>query len=263
MNTQWFLCSSIFLILISNMISGCSVAATPTATVGTTLASSTTTPSPETAEPTTKQTGTIEASPSRTITPEVGLAATAQSNNMKADMQKLADEKLVSSSAGKYFRVQDFTGEWAKLSYFHWWPLNRKPSNFAIRADVAWDSAMPNSNPAKAGCGFVFHENGADNLHITLLNLDGYVRNYRFEKKVFTDLKGNYAGKFKIPADSAKIMLVVDYQWITVFVNGKQVVRFEDNHLKDGGLAFAVSSGSNNNFGTRCSFTNVELWEFD
>lgn len=259
MKTRCILCGSLLLMIAGSLLSGCAVS-TSTPTPQAVQASIT--PSPKAAESTSTQTSTAIPALS-TKTPESGLSATAQSNSMKADMQKLADEKLVSSAAGKYYRVQDFTGEWAKLSYFHWWPLNRKPSNFAIRADVAWDSAMPNSNPAKAGCGFVFHENGADNLHITLLNLDGYVRNYRFEKKVFTDLKGNYAGKFKIPADSAKMMLVVDYQWITVFVNGKQVVRFEDNHLKDGGLAFAVSSGSNNSFGTRCSFTNVELWEFD
>lgn len=259
MKTQWFLCGSLFLILTGSLLSGC-VASTATTTPQVEQASIT--PSPETAETTSTQTVTsIPATSTRT--PEIGLSATAQSNSMKTDMQKLADDKLVSSAAGTFYRVQDFTGEWAKLSYFHWWPLDRRPSNFALRADVAWDTAMPNSNPSKAGCGFVFQENGMDNLHMTLLNLDGIVRNYRIEKKVFTNLKGNYAGKFKIPADSAKIMLVVDYQWITIFVNGKQVVRFEDNHLKDGGLAFAVASGSNNDFGTRCSFTNVELWEFN
>ena len=93
--------------------------------------------------------------------------------------------------------------------------------------------------------------------------MDGIVRNYRVEKRVFTDLQGNYAGKFNMPADSARLMLVVDYQWITFFVNDKQVVRFKDDHLQGGGLAFAVVSGSNNDFGTRCTFSNVELWEFN
>jgi len=109
----------------------------------------------------------------------------------------------------------------------------------------------------------VFHENGPDNLHLSFLSMDGYVRNYRMEKRVISDLKANYAGKFDYPADSAKIMLVVDYQWITFFVDGKQILRFKDDHLNGGGLAFAVASGSNNSFGTRCTFQNVELWEFN
>jgi hypothetical protein len=198
-----------------------------------------------------------------TGTPELSYTATVQANSMKSDMQKLAEDKLVSSAAGTYYRVQDFTGEFAKLSYYHWWPLNRKPTNFAIRADIAWNSAMPNANPAKAGCGFVFHEVDADNLHVSFLSMDGIVRNYRKEKGVITNLKGNYAGKFDMPADSAKFMLVVDYQWMTIFVDNKQVVRFMDDRLKGGSLAFAVTSGSNNDFGTSCTFTNVELWEFD
>ncbi len=183
--------------------------------------------------------------------------------DMKKEVQVLAGQKLVSSSKGTYYRVQDFTGEWAKLSYYHWWPLNRKPTNFAIRADVSWESAVPMGNPSKSGCGFVFHENGASDLHVSFLSMDGYVRNYRTEKNVITNLKGNYAGKFNYPADKARIMLVVDYQWLTFYVNGKQVVRFQDDRLNGGGLAFAVASGSNNSFGTRCTFQNVDLWEFN
>ena len=183
--------------------------------------------------------------------------------DMKKEVQKLAGLKLVSSSKGAYYRVQDFTGEWAKLSYYHWWPLNRKPTNFAIRADVSWESAVPLGNPSKSGCGFVFHENGPGDLHLSFLSMDGYARNYRTEKNVVSDLKGNYAGKFNYPGDKAQIMLVVDYQWITVFINGKQVVRFQDDRLNGGGLAFAVASGSNNDFGTRCTFQNVDLWEFN
>jgi hypothetical protein len=38
--------------------------------------------------------------------------------------------------------VQDFPGVCGKL-LFSWWPLNRKPSNFAIRRDVAWDLPCP------------------------------------------------------------------------------------------------------------------------
>lgn len=201
--------------------------------------------------------------PTQNKTPVPSITVNAQAELMKKDMKDLAAQRLVSSSEGTYYRVQDFTGEWAKLSYYHWWPLNRKPTNFAIRADVDWKSALPIGNPSKSGCGFVFHENGADNLHFSFISMDGYARNYRVEKKVFSDLKANYVGKFNYPGDSAKIMLVVDYQWITFFVNGKQIVRLQDDRLKGGGLAFAVASGANNDFGTRCTFTNVELWEFN
>lgn len=254
MGTPNFIHRLLSTLIAVSLLSACASAATQSPAV--------TTPTAEIFNPT----GTVTvstATPETTITPEEMKTATVQSSVMKSDMQKLADEKLISSVNGTYYRVQDFTGELAKLSYYQWWPLNRKPTNFAIRANIAWDSAMPNSNPAKAGCGFVFHEMDADNLHLSFLSMDGVLRNYREERGVVTNLKGNYAGKFDMPADSATFMLVVDYQWITVFVDNKQIVRFQDDRLKGGGLAFAVASGSNNDFGTSCTFTNVELWEFD
>jgi len=251
--------------LLLILISGCLLTACSTPTpLMTTPAAGTPSPTALTEE---SAGNTPEVVGTQTATPEKK-AATAtpvdvREEDMKKEMQSLAGQKLVSSSKGTYYRVQDFTGEWAKLSYYHWWPLNRKPTNFAIRADVNWESAMPMGNPSKSGCGFVFHENGAGNLHLSFLSMDGYARNYRTEKNVVSDLKGNYAGKFNYPADKARIMLVVDYQWITFFVNGKQVVRFQDDRLDGGGLAYAVASGSNNGFGTRCTFQNVDLWEFN
>ncbi|MEI8133351.1 MAG: hypothetical protein WCG34_13040 [Leptolinea sp.] len=207
----------------------------------------------------------VEATPSMVplVTPNYSLTATAQAESMKKDLQKLLDSGLIQAVDGKYYRVQDLTGEWAKLGYYSWWPLDRKPTNFAIRANVKWDIANPSSNLAKAGCGFVFHEQGPDNLHFSFLSLDGYVRNIRMEKRVFTDLQANYAGKIKLPSDSVELMLVVENKWITFLVDNKVVIHIEDSHLAGGGLSMAVASGTNTGFGTRCQFQNVELWEFN
>lgn len=209
------------------------------------------------------QTAVVAPALEATSTPEFALTATHQAESMKQDLQNLVDKNLIQNAEGHYYRVQDLTGEWAKLGYYHWWPLDRKPTNFAIRADVNWEIASPSANYSKAGCGFVFNEQGPDNLHFSFLSMDGYVRNIRVEKRIFTDLQGKYAGKFKFPADSAAIMLVVEKQWITFLVNDIVVVHFKDDHLTDGGLSMAVASGTNNGFGTRCQFQNVELWEFN
>ncbi|HEX7556436.1 MAG TPA: hypothetical protein VF338_07410 [Leptolinea sp.] len=252
MGTSKIQSSLLLIIMASSLLAACSSTTTGTPT-----------PSATTATISPAETQTAIINPTSTSTPAFSLTATSQVETMKQDMQKLADQKLVSNAEGNYFRVQDFTGEWAKLGYYHWWPLNRKPTNFSIRADVTWETAVPNANLSKAGCGFVFHEQGADNLHFSYLSMDGVVRNYRVEKKVFADLQAGTAGKFKYPSDSAKIMLVVDHQWIAFFVNNKMILRFKDNHLNGGGLSYAVASGTNNGFGTRCTFQNVELWEFN
>jgi hypothetical protein len=211
----------------------------------------------------TSDTAMLTTIPEATATPEFALTVTHQAETMKQDLQKLVDKNLLQNADGKYYRVQDLTGEWAKLGYYHWWPLDRKPTDFAIRADVKWEIASTSANYSKAGCGFVYHEQGADNLHFSFLSMDGYVRNIRMEKKIFTDLKANYAGKFKYPGDSASIFLVVEDKWITFLVNDIVLIHFKEDHLSSGGLSLAVASGTNNDFGTRCEFQNVELWEFN
>ena len=74
-------------------------------------------------------------------------------------------------------------------------------------------------------------------------------------------MKGGYAGKFKNPADSAHMVLVVDKQKVTVFINDKQAVTFEDKKLEGGKLGLTLASGTNKGFGMHCDMTNVQLWE--
>jgi hypothetical protein len=210
-------------------------------------------------------TATLPATPTPEVTATPNFEKTSEflGNTMKKDVQELVEKKVISGSAGSYYRVQDLTAEFAKLNYYNWWPLDRNPENFVIRADVDWELSSPGANYSKAGCGFVFHERGAGNLHFSFLSMDGYVRNIRMDKQIFTDLKANYAGKFQYPSDSAKIMLVVQNQTATFLVNNEVVVSYQDSRLTGGNLALAIASGTNSGFGTRCRFQNVELWEFD
>jgi hypothetical protein len=223
------------------------------------------TPSTEAEDGGNQITDTAEATPAveASVTPDFALTATSQATSMKEDLQELADQGIIQNSDGRYYRVQDLTAEWAKLGYYHWWPLDRKPTNFAIRADAKWEIASAAANYAKAGCGFVYHELGANELHFSFLSMDGFVRTIRMEKGIFTDMEAKSAGKFRYPADSANFLLIVEDKWITFLVNNVVIIHFKDDHLAGGGLSLAVASGTNNDFGTRCQFQNVELWEFD
>jgi len=227
--------------------------------------SANTTPSPQPDNSASRATETTEATPvlEASATPDKAMTATSQATSMKEDLQKLVDQEIIQNSDGKYYRVQDLTANWAKLGYYHWWPLDRKPTNFAIRADTQWEIASTAADYTKAGCGFIYHEQDPANLHLSYLSMDGYVRTIRMEKGIFTDMQGKSAGKFKYPADSAKLMLIVEDKWITFLVNDVVIVHFKDDHLAGGGLSMAVASGTNKDFGTRCEFKNVELWEFN
>ncbi len=63
------------------------------------------------------------------------------------------------------------------------------------------------------------------------------------------------------PKDTAHMVLILEDQWITAIVNGKQIVHFQDTKLQGGKFGLTLASGTNKEYGTRCTMTNVELWE--
>jgi hypothetical protein len=197
------------------------------------------------------------------ITPTVDLnkKGTSIAQTKVSVLENLYDQNLITSKKGKYHSIAKFDKSWAQLFWYQWWPTGYKPTNFVIRADASWDSASKIANWADSGCGFVYHENGKYDHHRTYLAMDGYVYSSRYVKDVYSPLSKGYYGKLKTPSDSANIMLVVDQQWVTFFVNGKKVVHFQDSKLKGGYLAYTLVSGTNKDYGIHCNYTNVELWE--
>lgn len=196
-----------------------------------------------------------------TITASPTIEPTSESAAMEGLVQKLYDEKTISSTEGTYHRLADFSKEWAQLYYYQWWYTDYSPSNFIIQADLEWESASKTANLSDSGCGFVYHTDDAQNHHATFLMMDGKVQTYRSLNNNWASMKGGYAGKFKIPSDKAHMILIVDKQKITVIVNDKKAVQFEDKKLQGGKLGLTLASGTNKDFGTRCNMTNVELWE--
>lgn len=207
----------------------------------------------DTPEPTATEEPTVEPSP--TIEP------TSESAKMEALIEQLKEEGTISTVEGTYHRLADFQQEWAQLYYYQWWYTDYSPSNFVIQADVEWETASKSANLGDSGCGFVYHTDDNQNHHATFLMMDGKVQTYRALSGYFDQMKGGYAGKFKVPSDKAHIILAVDQQTITVIINDKEVVHFQDTKLSGGKLGLTLASGTNKDFGTRCSMTNVELWE--
>ena len=58
----------------------------------------------------------------------------------------------------------------------------------------------------------------------------------------------------------AKVMVVVEDDWIRIYVNGLE--KFEKRSDTNGGkLEFTIVSGNSNGFGTYCKMSNIGLWE--
>ena len=91
--------------------------------------------------------------------------------------------------------------------------------------------------------------------------MDGYVRTHRFSNGLGYHGNEGYYGQFKTPKDSAELIVIVENWYLTVLVNGEIVVQYDDASLQRGNLALSLASGTNKDFGTKCTMTNIDFWD--
>ncbi|HEY9076246.1 MAG TPA: hypothetical protein VIO61_06865 [Anaerolineaceae bacterium] len=186
--------------------------------------------------------------------------ASAPSATMVKLMNTLYGNKLLKSVDGKYTRLENFEQSVAKIGYLTWWRTGQSPSNFVLTADTAWESAYNLADWFNSGCGFVFRENTASNIYFIYLGLDGNVYLRGYINGNFYNIASGYYGKVEYMKGTAQVGLAVADPYIIYYVNGKEVIRRQENRLKSGNLAYTVFSGTNYDYGTRCKITNVELY---
>jgi hypothetical protein len=64
-----------------------------------------------------------------------------------------------------------------------------------------------------------------------------------------------------VPSGQAQLMLAVQGSQINIYVNDELVHSRKDAKLTSGELAYTLVSGTNKDYGTHCTMTNVELWQ--
>lgn len=212
-----------------------------------------------------QQTATAVAAAARESTRQaatqaVNAEATALAADMSQEVNSLYSDRIISSAGGDYHRLADFDESWAQINWYQWWDTGLEPANFVIRTNMTWSSASNVANWFSSGCGIVFRERDEDNHYNVFLGLDGNVYLNGYKNGNFLSFAKGRAGKLDIPKGNAEFQLAVDQDWITVFVNGKQVLRKQEKSFSDGKLALTLSSGTNKDYGTRCQMTDIELW---
>jgi hypothetical protein len=208
--------------------------------------------------PTLTDTPVPSATPLPTATPN--LAATQEYENMRAFVEDLYKQGYLASTGGKYFRLEDFSNEWAQIGWYQWQPTDYDPVDFILQADLMWESAIAAPNPS--GCGIVFHLQPNADHYLVFVSTDGYVI---FLASINNDVKF-LADKYYGPSGSkgsANFTLIVKGTQFRVLINGKSVgvALGYDGRMLDGNLAYTIVSGTNAGFGTRCEMTNISLWE--
>jgi hypothetical protein len=195
--------------------------------------------------------------PTFTITPDF----TAEAAPMAGIAQQLADANLISTANGTYFRLPDYDSNWNQTNSYQKTYSGYSMPNFILRADASWEIFENSGNWADSGCGIVFHEDDTESHYLVVVTTGGQAKLYRKIYGGLTYLGASYRYEVDRDYPLVKVMLVVEDNWITLFINDQELYRKQHPYLEDGKIAFTVISGSTIDYGTRCTLSHVELWQ--
>jgi hypothetical protein len=176
-------------------------------------------------------------------------------------IKELYDQGYLNSTAGVYRPIRDFDESWAQLNWYQWTPTGLSPTDFVVRADLAWESASETADWWISGCGFVFRLNEKDDHYLAFLGLDGRLHLYRNLNEVTGELASPYFGRLDVPRGEASMEIIAEGNWFTFFVNGERLHSRQDASLPEGEFALTLVSGTNKDYGIHCRMTNIGLWE--
>lgn len=186
----------------------------------------------------------------------------ALAEDFKTEVNNLYNDGYLSSDQGEIVTRTEIVIQRALLNWSGLYITEENLDNFVVITDIHWETASETSDWWNTGCGFSFREEVFNSDYYEMyLNLEGKVEIWRRVNDRPVKLTINYYGKLDIPAGNAKLTLIVDGDKITVFINDTFVASVHDTKFSEGSLYFAVSSGTNKDFGTRCEFDNVFIWE--
>lgn len=192
------------------------------------------------------------------------LLATEEASSIYNEVQSLYEDGYLTSTGGEYQKLPSFSESWAQLQWFSWWPTDFEPTDFVISTTVEWDTASNTSDWFSTGCGFVFRaDDHGNNYYVIFLTLDGFAEIMRNSNSNLISLGRSYYGRLDTPSGTAELVLTMQGSTINIFVNGEHVISRTDKRVTDGYLAHTLLSGTNKDYGTKCTFKNTSLWELD
>jgi hypothetical protein len=166
-----------------------------------------------------------------------------------------------------------FTINEAQSNYWIWYPIEDGGSHqdFAMGADVSWEAASESSNWWNTGCGFFIRPREDDGLggYFVAQTADGlpWLLWWKPGAQYLVDLLRPASYDYFSNASAGErtgsqhIVAIVQGPTLRFLVNDDQKIYRDDVTERAGFVGAVVVSGTNKDYGTRCSFTN--LWLYD
>ena len=243
---QWFI-----VILMGLSFQACSSATPPVTATPTLIPTITLSPSPT-------ATATLTSTPTRTPSPTntPNLTATQQYGDFQVVVQKLYDSGVISTLQGSYQMMGDYSDQSADAGRYRWNLYDNEIGSFIVRAQIKLETAP--APASQSGCGFVFGVSD-NSQEFVFLQRNGTAI-YGINGRAFTT---KYYDKLQNPAEFTMVVVALEKE-VHVLINDKPVIKIpldlKRNEIKEV-WGPALLSGSTQEFGTKCDFKNIELWE--
>jgi len=176
----------------------------------------------------------------------------------EGDFSKI--DSYVRSDDPVYFALDSSHQTWTDKDNF-WESLwSEEAGDIVLSATVTWTAPQDMSEPARYGCGFIYGKSDPKHYHVTVISPDQKVHTFRKRGSEEIEMKGGSVpgGGLGTYTGNAEMVLVVEDKVMTTYINGIQVVTFNDPYIDYGKLGLAIGTGSYSGF--TCSFEDVELW---
>jgi len=223
---------------------------------------------PATDTPTPKPTDRPTSTPKPTATPNV--AKTQEAEADLATIQKYVDNGYLSSANGKLYPLTDNTREMAQKNFLDYNLSGYDQdviTDFAVWADLDWTSAAPVNFPEFSGCGFGFRMQPSNfDAYTAMVTNDSVLVTWCFQALKGCGRVGKTRGKGTVKlGNPAKVHfeLIVNKGQAYALVNDEFVAEytlFKDRLTDPGYFAYSIISGTNKDYGTRCTISNGKLW---
>jgi len=191
---------------------------------------------------------------------------TQNANPMAELVEKLYNDGYITTKDGTFSKLDNFSEQWAKLDWYqYWYQGDEKYANFVLSFSARMQSASDKANWHHAGCGVVFRHVDNENHLFLIIAQNGIMSLRKRVKDVVYLVRDSKKYSSQIPVENVYVNLIVDGMNVIIFADGNPILEARDpllgSTLREGRLAFSVMSGTNKGYGTRCSMTDIWLWE--
>lgn len=190
----------------------------------------------------------------------VGSAAADETDPGFSDLIiRLKEESVIPDTEGSFLSFGEFEDDYANMGYYKGTPF-LESERFVLSANISWTSANQTPSGMTSGCGVLFDtaDNGVDHLLLSF-RMDGNVYMTGFKGYGYLSY-GKYGYANPSILGEVDLVLVYDGSNARVYANGNLIMQKTGLPFMGENLGFAVLAGTYQDFGTRCTFRDINVY---